>query len=153
LTIPFTSSDIWLLVSIGAAESESPVTLADILLTGDTINKAVFTPQELRRGFGKLTLAGYITEAAGTFALTESGRSLVNAARQRSPSWLEVWGELERRLASTRGVEDAPGYEDRRFPYPGMTDEIVAKADREYRQKFEQILADLTERENRRPPN
>jgi len=146
MSIPFTSSDVWLLVSIALAESEPSVRLSSILFAGDAINRAVFTPQELRRGLSKLTKAGYVDDTAGIYSLTDAGHFLIADARKKNRDWLSIWRHIERRLGATRGPEDAPTYEDERFPYPAVTDEIVAKADQEYRAEFARILAELEAR-------
>jgi hypothetical protein len=147
MAIPFTSSDVWLLVAIAFAENEPPVLLSRILFAGDLINKAAFTPQELRRGFSKLTKAGYVADAAGIYSLTDAGHSLIADARKKNRDWLGIWSHIERRLGATRGPQNAPRYEDERFPYPTVTDEVVAKADQEYRTEFVRILAELGARD------
>jgi hypothetical protein len=65
MVISFTPSDVWLLVSVALAASKPPVRLTDVIFAGDSINKAVFTPQELRRGLSKLTQAGYVNDNHG----------------------------------------------------------------------------------------
>lgn len=147
MAIPFTSSDVWLLVSIAAAEPEPPVRLPDILFAGDFINKAVFTPQELRRGFSKLTKAGYVVDAGGVYWLTDTGRSVITDARKKNRDWLSIWHAVEKRLGAVEGAEDDPQYEDARFPYPSLTNEMVAEADRQYRAKFARMLAELEARD------
>jgi hypothetical protein len=143
MVIPFTSSDVWLLVSIALAESEPAVGLAEILFAGDAINKAVFTPQELRRGLSKLTKAHYVNDASGIYSLTDTGHSLIADARKNNRDWLSIWQHIEKRLGATHGQEDAPQYEDLRFPYPSVTDDGVAEADQLYRAKFAKLLAEL----------
>ena len=132
MDIAFTSSDIWLLLSVALAETEPPVTLVDVIAAGHAINKAVFTPQELRRGFSKLTRAGYAVDDAGAYSLTPAGREIVDRARKAAPKWLEMWRKLEVELGATRGTESDPRYEDVRFPYPQLTNEVVAEAVRHY---------------------
>jgi hypothetical protein len=148
MTIQFTSSDVWLLLSIALAQGDSEARLANILAAGDLINKAMFTPEGLRRGFSKLTQTGYVLENGGVYSLTEGGRMLVEEARHDDGRWLRMWEFVERRLSATRGPEDAPHYEDCRFTYPSLTDEAVAAADHEYRARLEKWFAELKAKES-----
>ena len=150
MSIPFTSSDVWLLVAIAMAESEPPVRLPAILFAGDYVNKAVFTSQELRRGFSKLTQAGYVVDADGTYSLSDAARRLVMETEKRSRNWYDTWKEVEKELGATRGPENAPGFEDARFPYPALTDKIIADADRQYRKRFNEMLAQLNKADRRK---
>jgi hypothetical protein len=54
-----------------------------------------------------------------------------------------MWDYVEKELSATRGPEDAPAYEDSRFPYPQLSDAMAAEAEREYREDFEKRLAKL----------
>lgn len=151
MPIQFTSSDVWLLLAIALAEGEPPVHLPDILFAGDAINKAVFSPQELRRGFSKLTQAGYVRDSTGDYSLSKTGRMLISDARKHDPRWLSMWKYIEKRLAPTAGANDAPPagandapqFDDPRYPYPQLTDEMVEVADAQYRAKFAELLAEL----------
>jgi len=145
MVIPFTSSDVWLLVSIALAESKPPVRLIDIIFAGDSINKAVFTAQELRRGLSKLTQAGYVNDNHGIYSLTDDGRALVREAQHHRDGWMNVRRRIERRLAATAGG-DGPQFEDAGFPYPSVTDEAVEDAVKQYRAKFARLLAELRKR-------
>lgn len=144
MAIPFTPSDVWLLVSIALAETRPPVRLTDIIFAGDSINKAVFTPQELRRGLSKLTQAGYVRDAGGIYSLTDEGRALVHNPRREG--WMTIRHRIEKRLAATADG-DGPRVEDARFPYPSVTDDAVAKAVKEYHRKFAKLLAELKARD------
>jgi hypothetical protein len=143
MDIPVTSSDIWVLLSIALAETEAPVRLKDVFFAGDAINKAIFSPQELRRGVAKLTRAGYVRDELGIYSLTPPGRELVERARATSGVWLRMWDYLDKELSAARGPEDGPAYEDSRFPYPQLSDAMAAEAEREYREDFAKRLAEL----------
>lgn len=145
MPIPFTPSDVWLLVAIAIAESKPPARLTDILFAGDSINKAVFTAQELRRGLSKLTQAGYVNDEDGIYSLTDAGRALVHS-RKRSESWMSVRQRIEKRLAATTDG-DGPSFEDARFPYPAVTDEVVDDAVKQYHARFARLLAELEKRD------
>jgi hypothetical protein len=144
MDIAFTSSDVWVLLSIALSETDvSPVRLKDVFFAGDAINKAIFTPQELRRGMAKLTQAGYVRDELGAYSLTSYGRELVERARAQSSVWLGMWDWLDKELSAKRSSEDRPTYEDSRFPYPQLTDALVAEAEREYRDEFAKQFSEL----------
>lgn len=149
MSIPFTSSDVWLLIAIATAESNArrkgnpSVRLPDVLFADDAVNKAVFTPQELRRGMSKLTQAGYVIDRDGAYSLSDPGRALVDDARKQKRGWFGRWKWIEKRLGASRSVGNEPGYEDPRFPYPALSDDVIAKADRQYRKKFAEIVSKL----------
>ena len=141
--IPFTSSDIWLFLSIGAAESSPPADLANVLFAGDAINKAVFTRSELRRGLSKLTRAGLVSESEGFYSLTNAGRAMLQKAQARGRTWMLVREQLEKQLGATRGPADHPQFDHPEFPYPELTDDLIDAAYREYRRRFSDVLAKI----------
>jgi DNA-binding PadR family transcriptional regulator len=132
------------MVSIALAETKPPAWLTDIIFAGDSINKAVFTPQELRRGLSKLTQAGYVNDEGGIYSLTDEGRALVHDRRRRE-GWMSVRRRIEKRLAATADG-DGLHFDDARFPYPAVTDEAVEDAVKQYRAKFARLLAELKKR-------
>lgn len=114
-----------------------------MLFAGDAINKAVFTPHELRRGLSKLTQAGYVVDSGALYSLTDAGRQVFERSRKVGGGWLSVWRDLEKQLGATRDSTDHPQFEDPRFRYPQLTDEAVDVADREYRRRFDRMLSEL----------
>ena len=132
VVIPFTESDVNLLVAIAGSRSwfRRGASLYEIIYAGDYLNTRPFTAQELRRGMAKLTAAGYVREYRGRFALTPAGSKLVawrgsTASREAAG---RVYARLERELSASRELPDAPRYEDSDWPYPSITDEAVEQA-------------------------
>jgi hypothetical protein len=139
--IRFAWSDAWLLYSIGLAIRGGRNSLKDVIFAGDAVNRAVFTPQELRRGTAKLTAAGLAREQDGIFRLEESGEQLMVRAEQAGDSLWDQVTEIARLLDAVPYEEwDEPGYEDPAWPYPGLSDEIVAAASAEYSSEVKSIL-------------
>ena len=135
--VPFTTSDCWLLLSISfAGGRHRAAALRDIVAAGDAINHAIFTPREIRRGIAKLVRAGYVTDRKGKFLLRKAGRELVDRAASEGRSWLGEWDYLIAELRATSGPEDHAQFEDERFPYPSLTDEVIARACRDYAATF-----------------
>lgn len=129
--IPFTSSDVWLLLSVAFASKERPADLSGVIARGDAINFAIFNAQELRRGFSNLTKAGYVEDVHGTYSLTDAGRELVALAGDESDV-RAMRQMLEQELRASRGPQDDPRFEDPRFPYRELTNEVVARAYHQY---------------------
>lgn len=128
----FTWSDAWLLHSVAVAGGDKDgATLAGIIRIGDAINHAIFTAAELRRGFGKLTAAGYLSEVDGRFRLSGGARVVWTKAvkfqaldRQRR--------EIDAFLKPDPYPAGDPGAEDPAWPYP-LTDSRIAEAETDYR--------------------
>jgi hypothetical protein len=110
--------------------------LASIYGWGDAINKSVFTPPELRRGFAKLVAAGYVVDYDGRFGITETGRDLLSRAGYPATSALEAWRRLELLMKATRDPAGSAGLNDPVWPYPSVTDAVAREAEDEYRRWF-----------------
>ena len=137
MDIPFTRSDIWLFLSIGLADP--PADLANVLLRGDALNKAMMSPQEVRRGLSKLSQAGLAIDSAGIYSLTEKGLELIDNAGARRQGFLAAQSDLAKHLCVIHGPNDDPRFDDPRFPYPQLSDEILQGAYREAYRRFQDI--------------
>ena len=138
--IRFTWSDSWLLYSIGLAAHGGKGALKDVIMVGDAVNRAVFTPQELRRGIAKLTAAGLAGERDGLFWLTEQGGELMRQAQAGTSLWDGV-KRLDQLIGSVPFQEwDQPNFEDPQWPYPGITDDAVEVARSQYSAEAEAVL-------------
>jgi len=144
MLIPFTESDVCLLVAIAGSRSwlRRGASLYDIIYTGDYLNRRPFSAPELRRGMAKLIAAGYAREDRGRFALTPAGRKVV--AWRGSTASLQaaavVYARLERELSAARDLPNAPGFEDPDWPYPGISDEAVAQAQLRHSQSVARFM-------------
>ena len=146
-SIPFTSSDVWVFLALSYAAHRGPATLRAVIEAGDFINKAVFTPQELRRGFAKLIATGLAEEESLCFSLTSAARELLASTERRSV--YDQWKLIERELGAVRGRENDPGYEDAKWSFGKLTDGVVRSAVSEYSAGVENcIRANI-----RQPPN
>ena len=139
--VRFVWSDAWLLYSIGLAIRGGRSNLKDIIMAGDAVNRAVFTPQELRRGTAKLTAAGLASERDGVFRLEERGEQAMRRAEQAGDSFSDQLNEVARLLGAVPYQEwDEPNYEDPAWPYPSLTDEAVAVASSQHGREANEIL-------------
>jgi hypothetical protein len=69
-------SDEWVMAAIRLAEGKAGATLQDVIAAGDAINHAIFTPQELRKGFAELLAAGWVECRGDRWRATEAGRGV-----------------------------------------------------------------------------
>jgi hypothetical protein len=144
MTIPYTSSDMWLLVAIAYSTADGPAQLADIIETGDAINKAIFTGQELRRGMARLVTGGIVIDLEGRFDLTERGRKLLEDARaQGATNRLEEWAKLDELLAVDRGPRNHPQFEDPTWSYQSLTEPVIEAAYASYGVAARRVVAKL----------
>jgi hypothetical protein len=136
MTPPYTWSDSWLLLSIGAS-GHSGATLTDIVAAGDMLNHAIFTGTEIRRGLAKLAAAGYVVQKADRFYVVGSARLLLqdfNGSSERSD-----WRECDKLLGIEPGSYTADAnVEDPNWNYAFATDEAVKEAYRQYQGEAQQ---------------
>lgn len=139
--IPFTSSDVWVLLALAYSSKSSPATLTEIVSAGDMINKSVFTPQELRRGFAKLITAGYAQERDLHFSLTVQGERFLADTGPKLRSVYDRWKLIERKLgAAMTTPQNAPLFEDPEWSYRAITDELVDEAAKAHSEAVEAFI-------------
>ncbi len=127
---PFEPSDGWLLQALlYAGGLTDGAELADVIGLGDGSRDAIFTPDELRGGFARLTAAGYVRGEAGLYFVVGEARSL---AKREGLSLAEHATEIEAFLAASnyRGSDD--GAVD-----PELSDERIRAAVRAYLERFD----------------
>jgi hypothetical protein len=90
----FVWSDAWLFFALGvaAADDRRPVTATEVIQTGDYINHAILTSDELDEGGSRLRDAGYIKISGQSFSLTPDGIELWQQCQK--PSVAETFGAL-----------------------------------------------------------
>ncbi len=135
MEIPFTSSDVEVLLAIAYGQGRHGVDLAGLIGAADALFHEILTARELRRGLARLAAARYACESGQRFLLTDAGRALAQDGR-RNEGWMEARERLCRQLAVDSGPRNAPDFDDPDWPYPGLTDEAVAAAVAAYRRRF-----------------
>ncbi len=127
---PFDPSDAWLLQSVlYAGGLTDGAELADIIGLGDGIRDALFTGEELRGGFARLTAAGFVRAENGRWFVVGEARGL---AKKEGLSLAEHAAEIAAFLAASnyRGSDvDATD--------PELSDERIRDAVRSYLERFE----------------
>ncbi|MBP7589602.1 MAG: hypothetical protein KBA72_16725 [Thermoanaerobaculia bacterium] len=121
----FDPSDAWLLQAVlyagGLTEGAE---LADVIGLGDGIRDALFTGEELRGGFARLTAAGYVRSEDGRYFVVGEARGL---AKKEGLSLAEHAAEIAAFLAASnyRGSDSEEAD-------PDLSDEKIAVATRFY---------------------
>ena len=99
--IEYQWSDIWLLQSIIFGGGEKGASLYDIIRTGDALNHAIFTNDELESGFARLTAGGLIIEKEKMFFPTEKANEIYRKADKKGGSIYTIRKRLEKLLKAT----------------------------------------------------
>ena len=121
----FDPSDAWLLQAVlyagGLTEGAE---LADVIGLGDGIRDALFTGEELRGGFARLSAAGYVRVEEGRYFVVGEARGL---AKKEGLSLAEHAAEIAAFLAASnyRGSDSEEAD-------PDLSDEKIAVATRFY---------------------
>jgi hypothetical protein len=126
----FDPSDAWLLQAVlyagGLTEGAE---LADVIGLGDGIRDALFTGEELRGGFARLTAAGYVRSEDGRYFVVGEARGL---AKKEGLSLAEHAAEIAAFLAASNYRGSDPDEVD-----PALTDEKIRAAVQSYLTRFE----------------
>lgn len=127
---PFDPSDAWLLQAVlyagGLTEGAE---LADVIGLGDGIRDALFTGEELRGGFARLTAAGFVRAENERWFVVGEARAL---AKKEGLSLAEHAAEIAVFLAASNYRGSDPEEAD-----PALTDEKIREAVRSYLTRFE----------------
>ena len=134
-------SDIWLLQSIILGGGDNGADLCTIISTGDGLNHAIFTNDELESGFSRLTSGGLIFEKNTIFSPTEKAREIYKEAEKSGDSIYSVRKRLGEILKS------APYDPDGKYPnpennlsYPGFSPEAVEEAIKKWHQRAKELI-------------
>lgn len=88
----FVWSDAWVLLSVIYAQK--PADRERITATGDYLNHAIMTQDELEGGLRRLSAAGYVSEESTGCVLGSAG-AVVAAAVKRAGADSQTWALLE----------------------------------------------------------
>ncbi|MCF7981954.1 MAG: hypothetical protein K9K86_08210 [Pseudomonadales bacterium] len=116
--IQYAWSDAWLLCSIVIVAGDNAATLVNIIAAGDWRNHAIFTTRQLRGGLARLSAGGFITENEEGFVPSEIAKKEGRRVE-----------DYEILLGSRKKNPDAI---NRKWCYPGITEETVGEAYQEY---------------------
>jgi hypothetical protein len=119
-------SDAWLLFSIALAGGDGGASLSRILATGDYINHAIFTGDELRGGLSRLTARSWVMHEGGCFSLIGKARELSDNLRSSRRSVSRALKDFEKLVREEEGgILPAADY-------TWLTDDLVHQAYLEY---------------------
>jgi len=132
----FLCSDAWVLQAVIRASRAGAPTLADLLGAMDDLQHALPVDRELHGAFSRLTAAGYLREVDARFALTEQVpldvvQRVRDGGRTDSRAAALAFLRIEPSASATPWQDAAND-----VTYPGLTDERLKRADRDYRRRF-----------------
>ncbi len=121
-------TDAWLLGAIAQASKDEPAQLWQIIATGELLNHALFTNEEIESGLARLTHGGWIAESNGLFSTTD----LFKHKNIKIKNWDSV-KKIEKLLDAEPRQKDEPmPHPSNNLQYPGITREMLYKANKEY---------------------
>ena len=127
---PFDPSDAWLLQAVlYAGGLTDGAELRDVIGLGDGIRDALFTADELRGGFARLTAAGFVRSEEGCYFVVGEARGL---AKKEGLSLAEHQAEIAAFLAASNYRGSEPDELD-----PTLTDEKIRAATADYLALFQ----------------
>ena len=121
-------TDAWLLGAIARASKHEPAQLWQIITAGELLNHALFTNEEIESGLARLTQGGWITEHDGRFSTTD----FFKRKHIKIKGWDSV-KKIEKLLDAEPRHENEPmPHPSNNLKYPGITSEVLFKANKEY---------------------
>lgn len=123
-TIRYRWTDAWLLAAVDLAAKNQPAELWQIILSGDNLNHALFTDEELESGLARLTQGRWITESTGRFSTTDLFKQ-----RNIKITGFDSIKKIERLLDAEPWTKGEPmPHPANNLRYPGITREILFEA-------------------------
>ncbi len=144
MTPEFTWSDAWVLAAVTVGGGNRGAALREIIEAGDLINRAILTPQELRRGLAKLVHAGHVAVDGDSFVITGRARlahEFFSAKARSSYDLLQFFEDFLEALPYPAGD---PRADDPLWTIEGITDERVAAACESYHNEFAELYKEAT---------
>ena len=135
----FHASDAWVLAAVAVGGGLKGAVLKEIIAAGDLINRTLFTPYELRRGFAKLTSRGYVAQLGEVFVIAGDARVAVVRALQEPFTSFSVLQFFEEFLhVEAFGAEERE-QDDPAWPFDELTNRMVEVATHEYQAEITDI--------------
>lgn len=151
----FTWSDAWLLLAVACAEREhkahgtAGATLTDVIAWGDVINHAIFSSDELRRGFSNLIAAGWVAFDGKFFSL--AGMAVAEWERiERSTRTL--WHCLEKIEVFLSSASHLAEYANVQAPdriYPTLSNREIRAACKAWHRKARRLIRENARKRKR----
>ena len=129
----FTKTDCWILFSVGFSDNGS--TLKSIISTGDMLNHAVATKDELETSLNRLLHNDYIRYQDDKFYTTAKAKRFYNIRKRKwkSEGFIDEW----LRISKSFSKQHFSSSENKEII---ITDEDYNKALSEYRQTFSRFF-------------
>lgn len=135
-------TDAWLLAAVALASKSKSALLWEIIAAGDALNHALFTDEEIESGLARLTRGGWVAERDETFLVT----SLFQEKKIAIKGGYSV-EKIQKLLGAEPWQKDEPmPHPSNNLRYPGITREILYKANKEYEKHAKAELKKLKTR-------
>jgi len=134
-------SDIWLLQSIIIGGGEKGASLFNIVSTGDALNHAIFTDEELESGFSRLTAGDLIVDEENKFFPTEKAIQIYEKASKRGGSIYTIRERLQKLLkASPYDPKQKYPNPNNNLKYPGFSSKAIEEATDQWHKEAKRIM-------------
>lgn len=151
--LEYEASDAWLLLAIiYAAADKDGASLDEIVATGDFINHAIFTDDEMESGFYRLTRGGYVEEVDLNFRPTKlTLKKYEEISRKKKRSVLGQMELLQKSIGAKPWVFGEPfPRPENRYKYPGVTKKRLADAVEKYQKRAAKIMEELNKKRRKK---
>ena len=129
----FNGADAWVLAAVAVGGGLKGAMLTEIIAAGDLINRALFTPRQLRSGFAKLLNRGHVAQMGERYVIAGEARVAVVRALQEPFTSFSVLQFFEEFLGASAYGAGESDREDPEWPFEELTDAMVALAIAAYR--------------------
>jgi len=136
-TIIFKDGDSWVLLAVIYTKNRKGADLSEIIASGDMINHAIFTWQELQGGLYRLLKGGYILESSDGYRPSEKTLGLYGKILKKTTSVLKQMELLSKELNVDELLENYdPAQANQDIDYPPINERLVNAAYCEYKEKL-----------------
>ena len=135
----YTWSDAWVLAAVTVGGGGHGAELAQIIEAGEVVNRSIFTPQELRRGLGKLLVDEHVRRDGERFVLSGIARIAYEQERPNLATSYDLLQFFEEILHAMPYPAGDPNADDPDWSLPDITDAKVAAARAAYLEEYENL--------------
>jgi hypothetical protein len=130
------------LAAVAIGGGDRGAALQQIIEAGEVINRAIFTPQELRRGLAKLAHEGYVRAEEGSFVVAGAAKAAFDALPRTTRSSYDLMQFFEDFLQALPYPAVDPETDDAKWSLAGVTDASVTAAADGYHADYEELFAE-----------
>ncbi len=136
----FTWSDAWVLAAVAVGGGSRGAALQQIIEAGEVINRAIFTPQELRRGLAKLAHEGHVRVQDRSFVVAGEALAAFEQMPRARLSSYDVMQFFEDFLQAAPYPSVDPDADDPRWNLAAVSDAEVIAAAEAYQADYQELF-------------